>query len=76
MLPFVLGVAGVQAWLAQSQFSPLHVSIGLLLVGIIGLSMGYRNQSSLRPVLRDLQLMIIGPAWILSILYRRIGIPF
>ena len=76
MLPFVLGVAGIQAWLEQSDFTPLRVSLGLLVAGIIGLFMGHRNKSSLRPVLQDLQLMMIGPAWLLSVLYRRIGIPF
>ena len=76
MLPFVLGVAGIQTWLGQSDFSPLRVSIGLLVAGIVGLWMGHRNKSSLRPVLQDLQLMMIGPAWLLSVLYRRIGIPF
>ncbi len=76
MLPFLLGIAGVQNWLTNSDYSPLRVSIGLLVAGIIGLWMGHRNQGSLRPVLRDLQLMMIGPAWLLSVLYRRIGIPF
>jgi len=76
MLPFIVGIAGVQMWLTQSGFSPLRVSIGLLLAGIIGLWMGHRNQASLRPVIQDLQLMMIGPAWILSVFYRRIGIPF
>jgi hypothetical protein len=76
MLPFILGVAAIQVWLAQSGFSPMHVSLGLLVGGIIGLWMGHRNESSLRPVLQDLQLMMIGPAWLLSVLYRRIGIPF
>ncbi len=76
MLPFLLGIAGIQNWLTNSDFSPLRVSIGLLVAGIIGLWLGHRNQGSLRPVLRDLQLMMIGPAWLLSVLYRRIGIPF
>jgi uncharacterized membrane protein YGL010W len=76
MLPFGLGIASIQIWLAQSDFSPLRVSIGLLAAGVVGLFMGHRNKSSLRPVLRDLQLMMIGPAWLLSVLYRRIGIPF
>ena len=76
MLPFVIGVAGVQMWLSQSGFSPLQVSIGFLVAGIIGLWMGHRNKSSLRPVLQDLQLMMIGPAWLLSVFYRRIGIPY
>ncbi len=76
MLPFLLGVAGIHTWLEHSEFEPLRVSIGLLAAGIIGLFMGHRNKSSLRPVLQDLQLMMIGPAWLLSVLYRRIGIPF
>jgi len=75
MLPFILGIAGIQTWLVQSDFSPLRVSIGLFVAGVIGLWMGHRNKSSLRPVLQDLQLMMIGPAWLLSVLYRRIGIP-
>ncbi len=75
MLPFVVGVAGVQMWLDQSQFSPLRVSIGLLLAGIIGLWLGHRHKNSFWPVVQDLQLMMIGPAWLLSVLYRRIGIP-
>lgn len=76
MLPFIVGLAGVQMWLAQSELSPLRVSIGLLVAGIIGLWLGHRNRRSLWPLLQDLQLMMIGPAWILSVLYRRIGIPF
>ncbi len=75
MLPFVLGVAAFQIWLAQSDYSPLRVSAGLLAAGIIGLWLGHRNQSSLRPLIADLQLMMIGPAWLLSVLYRRVGIP-
>lgn len=75
MLPFIVGLAGLQMWLERSEFSPLRVSISLLLAGIIGLWLGHRNRKSLWPVIQDMQLMMIGPAWILSVLYRRIGIP-
>ena len=76
MLPFIVGIAGIQTWLAQSHYSPIRVSLGLLAAGIIGLWLGHRKQKSLWPVIQDLQMMMIGPAWILSVLYRRIGIPF
>ena len=76
MLPFVLGIAALQMWLEQSGFSPLRVSLGLLVVSTIGLWLGHRNEQGLRPVLQDLQVMMIGPAWLLSVLYRRVGIPF
>ena len=76
LLPFMLGVAAFQMWLGHSEFSPLRVSAGLLVAGTIGLWLGHRNKRGLAPVLRDLQMMMIGPAWLLSVLYRRIGIPF
>jgi len=75
MLPFVIGVAAFQTWLAMSDFSPLRVSAGLLLAGTLGLWVGRRRQWSPGPVFRDLQMVMIGPAWLLSVLYRRIGIP-
>ena len=75
MLPFVIGIASFQLWLLQSDFSPLRVSAGLLMAGVIGLWLGHRNQRGLRPLVEDLQMIMIGPAWLLSVLYRRIGIP-
>ncbi|MDH4124104.1 MAG: hypothetical protein OEW64_05855 [Gammaproteobacteria bacterium] len=75
MLPFVIGVAAFQAWLGTSDYAPLRVSAGLLLAGTLGLWIGRRRQWSFGPVWRDLQMMMIGPAWLLSVLYRRIGIP-
>lgn len=75
MLPFVVGVAALQSLLATSDYSPLRVSGALLLAGIFGLWAGRRRQWSPGPVWKDLQLMMIGPAWLLSVLYRRIGIP-
>ena len=76
MLPFILGVAAIQLWLEQSLYSQVHVSATLFAIGLIGLWLGHRNEPGLRPVLTDLQLMMIGPAWLLSALYRRLGIPF
>lgn len=75
MLPFVAGVAYVQIWLESSQFSPPHASAGFLAAGVFGLLLGQRRERPIIRVLQDLQLMMIGPAWLLSVLYRRMGIP-
>ena len=75
MLPFLLGVAAFQTWLSQSGFSPPRVSAGLLTAGIIGLWLGHRHAGGIVAVVRDLQMMMIGPVWLLSELYRRFGIP-
>ena len=76
MLPFLLGLAALQLWLAQSPYPPLGVSTGLLVAGAVGLWLGRRGPGSFRAVLQDFQLMMIGPAWLLSVIYKRFGVPF
>jgi len=76
MLPFLLGLAAVQLWLAGSGYPPRGVSIALLVAGTAGLWLGRRGPGAIRGVRQDLQLMMIGPAWLLSVIYRRFGIPF
>jgi uncharacterized membrane protein YGL010W len=75
LLPFLLGVAFIHMWLPQSEFSAVRVSAGLLTAGIIGLWLGHRGLRSSHVFFEDLQTIMIGPAWILSVLYRRLGIP-
>ena len=75
MLPFMLGLASLQIWLTGSAFPALGVSVGLLVSGTVGLWLGRRGAGGLKAVLQDLQLMMIGPAWLLSVLYRRFGVP-
>lgn len=76
MLPFMLGLASLQLWLTASAYPALGVSVGLLVAGTIGLWLGRRGAGGIRAVLQDLQLMMIGPAWLLSVMYRRFGIPY
>ena len=76
MLPFLIGLASLQLWLASSAYPAVGVATGLLIAGIAGLMLGRRDSGGLRAVLQDLQLMMIGPAWLLSVIYRRIGIPY
>ncbi len=76
MLPFMLGLASLQLWLSASAYPALGVSTGLLVAGIVGLALGRRSAGGMRALLEDLQLMMIGPAWLLSVIYRRFGIPY
>ncbi len=76
MLPFMLGLATLQLWLASSGYPALGVSTGLLAAGTVGLWLGRRGPGSFRAVLQDYQLMMIGPAWLLAAIYRRFGIPY
>jgi len=76
MLPFVLGLASLQLWLAGSEYPALGVSTGLFVAGVVGLALGRRGTGGVRAILEDLQLMMIGPVWLLAVIYRRFGIPY
>lgn len=76
MLPFVFGVAAVQIWLAESPFSILQVSAPLFALSLAGLWLGQRENGGFRAVIHDIQLMMIAPLWLLSVLYKRLGIPY
>jgi len=73
LLPFLLGLASIQVWLTDSGHPALAVSLGLLVAGVAGLALGRRGP--FRRAIQDLQLIMIGPAWLLSVLYKRFGIP-
>ncbi len=75
MLPFIIVVVGFQVWLQWSPYSALRASVGLVVAGLIGLYLGHYRHAGVIGVVRDVQLMMIAPAWLLSRLYRRLGIP-
>ena len=76
MLPFLLGVAALHSWLAASPYPQLGVSVALLVSGTVGLWLGRRGKGSLLGVIQDFQLMMIGPLWLLSVIYRRFRVPY
>jgi hypothetical protein len=76
MLPVMIAIAAFELLLERSSISSLHVSAGLMLAGSIGLWLGHRHEVGLRTLFDDLLLLMIAPAWMLSVVYRRLGIPY
>ena len=70
LLPFIAGIAVLQFSVARSGMAAV-----LFAASVGGLYLGHYRAGGVRAVARDLQLMMIAPAWILSNLYRRLGIP-
>ena len=75
MLPFVMGIAAIQGWLAGQPVTHSFAASVLIGAGVSGLCFGHYAAGGLRAVSRDVQLVMIAPAWVLSIIYRRMGIP-
>jgi len=76
MLPFLAAVVAFELWLQHSDYSALRAAIGLTVASIVGLYVGRRNDSGFGSILEDIQLVMIAPFWMLSVLYRRLGIPY
>lgn len=76
MLPFVIGVAAVESRIAAQPFPVLWTSIELTFAGLTGLWFA-RGDVPAWPFLgRHLQLVMLGPLWLLADIYRRLRIPF
>lgn len=76
MLAFVLGVGAVQVWVSSLNLSPGYMASILVGTGIAGLSLGHYAAGGIRAVFRDVQLVMIAPLWLLSDIYKRLGIPY
>lgn len=75
MLPFVFILTASGLWLSRTGLSVAGASLGLMIAALVGLCTGRRGRGGAGAVIRDIQLMAIGPIWLLSRLYRRLGIP-
>lgn len=79
MLPFIFGIAALQIRVQQSSWPHSYVAALLFASSLAGIYLGRSSNDStgavFRAVMRDIQLMMIAPAWMLSNIYRRFGIP-
>lgn len=76
MLPLIIATAMLIAALQTAIDSPLWFSVAMLLLGSAGLYAGKGSSRGIRGLVRDIQLIMIAPVWLLSRLYRSVGIPF
>ena len=76
MLPVVFGISSLAVWLERSPFEAALVSLILFSLSIAGLFLGRRAEGGATAVFEDIQMMMIAPVWLMSRLYRRLGIPF
>lgn len=59
----------------KSDFAPLwQVSITVFVLAWIGQFWGHKVEGKKPSFLKDLQFLMIGPAWLMSFIYQRLGI--
>lgn len=68
----VLCVAGLESL----PGSLLAISMGLFVVAWIGQFIGHHYEGKRPSFFKDLQFLMIGPLWLLSFIYRQLGIRY
>ena len=77
MLPFTLGLVALEMRIAHFTLLPLRwVTLGLLAAGTAAIWLSKDREFAAGFMWRHLLLVMLGPLWLLSDLYRRLRIPF
>ena len=67
-------IAGIDE---QLNFAPLWaVSIGIFVLARMGQFYGHKLEGAKPSFFKDLQFLMIGPAWVISFLYKKFGINY
>ncbi len=62
--------------IGELGFSLWMVSIGIFVLAWIGQFYGHKIEGKKPSFLKDLQFLLIGPAWLMHFVYKKIGIPY
>jgi len=77
MALFAFACLFVARAVALSGFAPLWlVSIIIFVFAWLGQFYGHKVEGKKPSFLKDLQFLLIGPAWLMHFIYKRIGIPY
>ena len=64
-------------FIAQANIAPLWVvSLIIFFVAWVGQFYGHKVEGKKPSFLKDVQFLLIGPAWLMHFIYKRVGIPY
>jgi len=67
----------ITVWvMAVSPWPLWQVALAVFVLAWIGQFIGHVFEGKRPSFFKDLQFLLIGPAWLMSFIYRRYGIPF
>lgn len=64
------------AWLKDSELSLWFTSLTIFAAAWVGQFIGHRIEGEKPSFLEDLQFLLIGPAWLMGFIYRKLNIPY
>src|SRR5688572_9380323 len=76
MLAFVILVSFCILGLQNLPWSLWAVCLTLFVIAWIGQFIGHHYEGKRPSFFKDIQFLMIGPLWLMSFIYRRLGIPY
>lgn len=77
MTIFSFGCLYLANTLEQMNFAPLWaISVGVFVAAWIGQFYGHKVEGKKPSFLKDVQFLLIGPAWLMHFIYKQLGIPY
>lgn len=71
---FLLLCLGVNAWLESAFATPLWlIAVVVFVAAWIGQFIGHRIEGKKPSFFKDLQFLLVGPAWLMGFVYRKAG---
>jgi uncharacterized membrane protein YGL010W len=62
--------------LGESNITLLITSVAIFIIAWIGQFYGHKVEGKKPSFLKDVQFLLIGPAWLLHFIYRKWNIPY
>jgi uncharacterized membrane protein YGL010W len=72
LLIMLLSIYGI----SQTEISVWKLSIAIFIVAWIGQFIGHNIEGTRPSFLKDVQFLLIGPLWLLSFVYKKLGIAY
>lgn len=63
-------------WMHRLEMNVLWANLGIFTVAWIGQFIGHQIEGAKPSFLNDLKFLLIGPAWLLSFIYKSLGIKY
>jgi uncharacterized membrane protein YGL010W len=77
MIVVVTGFSMLANWVDSSVSAPLWmVSAVIFVLAWIGQFYGHKVEGKKPSFFKDLQFLLIGPAWLMHFIYKKLGIPY
>ena len=72
----LLGVNAIYFGVNQDASSLAYVGLAVFVIAWIGQFIGHKIEGKKPSFLEDVQFLMVGPAWLLSFIYKKIGIKY